>query len=186
MLFEVTKYQSPVNPGNTAAGEMDGSMQIATTSQKLFDVINQVDHGKTVHWFTAGSWSMHQLLQELLNKTGPADLWISSYAFGETPARIICDLKHTGIIKSLHCIIDKRVDIRSASALTMLRNACDMIKLCETHAKVTVIKNDQWFLVVGGSANYSANRRLEIGYISCDAVIANLYQNVIIDELRNN
>lgn len=183
MLFEVKKYQSPVATPQEDPALISAADQLAPGHVKLSELINLVDHGKTVHWISTGCWSMHHLLQKILEKTGPADLWISSYTFGETPTRTICDLKHTGIIKSLYCIIDSRVDVRAASALTMLRNACNKIKLCETHAKITVIKNDQWFLVVGGSANYSTNKRLEVGYVCGDAVIANLYQNVIINEL---
>jgi hypothetical protein len=184
MLFEVKKYQVDQQPAAGAAAVVDGSQQQFASYTRLEDVIEIVDHGKTTHWFSLGDWSMHQMLQKLLEKTGPADVWISSYAFSEKPARLLCDLKDAGTIKDLYCIIDSRVDTRSASALTMIRNASTQIKLCETHAKITVIKNDQWFLVVVGSANYTSNKRFESGCICSNAVIANCYKILIEDELE--
>lgn len=185
MLFEVKKYQIKETPVATAAADDDND-QVFCDSEKLVDVINQVDHGKTIHWFSTGDWSMHQMLQKLLEKTGPADVWISSYAFSEKPARLLCDLKDTGAIKKLSCIIDSRVDVRSASALSMMRNKCDALKLCATHAKVTILKNDQWFLVVVCSANYTTNKRIETGCICTNAVIANCYKTLIEDELKRD
>jgi hypothetical protein len=183
MLFDVKKYKPLEQPVASAAGIIDDCDIAVPDSAKLQDLINLVDHGRSIVWVSLGDWSMHQLLQKLLEKIGPADAWISSYAFSEKPARTLCDLKATGVIKNLYCIIDSRVDVRSASALAMLRNACTELKLCSTHAKVTVLKNDNWFLVVGGSANYTTNKRIESGYISTSAVVASFNQKWIIDEL---
>ena len=187
MLFQVKKYEPPVaSPGNTTSGLIDESDIISPGTTKLNDVINLVDHGKNVVWVSLGCWSMHQLLEKVLEKIGPADAWISSFAVSEKPARVLCDLKHTKQIKSLRCIINTRIDVQSQSALSMLRNNCDELKLCHTHAKVTVLKNDQWFLVIGGSANYTNNRRIESGYISTNAGIASFNQKWITDELRKS
>lgn len=176
MLFEVKKIaDSP--PINTGSGVVEQSEN--RFSAKLQEVINQVDHGRSVHWVSRGDWSMHQLLQALLLKTGPADVWISSYAFSELPARTVCDLKAAGVIKKLVCIIDSRVDVRSASALAMLRNAADSLKLLDTHAKVTVIKNEEWFLVVAGSANYTTNKRFEAGFICGEASVCSFHKSWI-------
>ena len=184
MLFEVKKLEKLVALATSASGLVDGGQQLVAAVEKLHDVINLVDHGRTVNWMSDGDWSMHQLLQELLQKIGPADVWISSYAFSELPARTVCDLKTTGVITKLHCIIDSRVDVRSASALSMLRNSCNAIKLCATHAKVTVLKNNEWFIVIVGSANYTTNKRYECGIISTDAGICHFHKNWIENELQ--
>ncbi len=184
MLFEVSKYKKQDPPAAGDAGIVDDNDQLAPTSPRLMEVINLVDHGRTIHWMSEGDWSMHQLLQSLLQKTGPADVWISSFAFSELPARVICDLKDTGVIKQLKCIIDSRVDTRSASALAMLKNACNELKLCATHSKVTVLKNEEWFVAVVGSANYTSNKRIETGIITAIPVIASFHQKWIDNELR--
>jgi len=183
MLFEVKKLKEQEHDSTAGAGIVDASDHVAAATLKLQPVIDLVDHGKTVHWVTEGDWSMHQLLEKLLEKTGPADVWISSYAFSELPARKLADMKLAGMIERLICVIDSRVDVRSASALTIMKNTSSNIKLCHTHSKVTVIKNDTWFLVVVGSANYTTNKRYETGLISTDASVAKFHLKWIANEL---
>lgn len=183
MLFEVNKYKIPEQLPAGPSGSIDQGDIIAPSGEKLSELINLVDHGRTLTWMSAGDWSMHHMLEALLNKTGPADVWISTYAFSERPARLVSVLKNAGTIKNLFCLIDSRVDVRAPSALAMMRNNCDRLKLCATHAKVTVIKNDHWFLVVVGSANYTTNKRIEAGFISTDSAIVSFHQKWIINEL---
>jgi hypothetical protein len=182
MLFKVQKIQL-AETKSAGQGVADSSDHVAAPSMKLQDVTHLVDHGRTVHWVSEGDWSMHQLLQKLLELTGPADVFISSYAFSELPARTIADMKATGTIRKLFCVLDSRIDVRSASALTLIKNTADKCKLTHTHAKVTVIRNDQWFLVVVGSANYTTNVRYEAGIISTDSTVASFHQKWIQNEL---
>lgn len=112
-----------------------------------------------------GQWSMHNLLRSILKITGEADVYISSYAFSELPARVIARVKETGLIRKLNCIIDNRIDVRSAGALQLMTNTCDKLKLCATHAKVTVVKNEEYSFSVICSANYTTNKRYEAGII---------------------
>lgn len=185
MLFKVEKLKQGTVLPSAGNGIEDTTEQLVSTSVKLTDVLKMVGHGKTVHWLSEGDWSMHQLLQELLmTVTGPADVYISSYAFSELPARTIANLKATGDIKNLYCLIDSRVDVRSASALSMMKNTADSLKLCHTHAKVTIIKNDEWFLAVVGSANYTTNKRYEAGIISAAGNVASFHQKWVMNELN--
>jgi hypothetical protein len=135
-------------------------------SSKLGDLIEKIEPGKTVHWVSAGDWSMHEMLVAFIAKTGPADVIISSYAFSETPTRVLASLIDDGLIKSLTCIIDSRVDTRSASALAMLRNCADDMLLTATHAKVTIVEGDYLSYAIVGSANYTVNKRFEAGIIT--------------------
>ncbi len=186
MLFKVEKIIESVTVMDDPNSVVDGALHAITSTMKLREVTEKVDHGKTVHWVSRGDWSMHQLLYKLLEKTGPADVYISSYAFSEKPARALADMKHNGIIQKLFCVIDSRIDVRSASALAMIKNMADYHKLTTTHAKVTLIKNKNWLLTVVGSANYTTNKRYETGFICSDAEVFNLHQTWILDELRND
>ncbi len=103
MLFKVEKIIEPVTVMDDPNSVVDGGLHAIAGSMKLQEVTLMVDHGKTVHWVSRGDWSMHQLLYKLLEKTGPADVYISSYAFSEKPARVLADMKHNGIIQQLFC-----------------------------------------------------------------------------------
>lgn len=152
-------------------------------TKKLDEVIEQIPHYDFVHWVSHSYWSMHELLLACLQHSGPADVYISSYAFSEQPARLLADLKGRSIIRQLHCLIDSRIDTRSAGALQLIQATANSCKLVATHAKVTVIVNDQHCIAIVGSANYTTNERYEAGFVSTIAQLGNFHKTWIIDEL---
>lgn len=182
MLFELSKSEDV--PEHNASSAFDQKLQHrVTASNKVHDVLAMVQPGCCVHWLSDGEWSLHDLLLGLLQITGPADVYLSSYAFSEYPARLIADLKDRKIIRSLFCLIDSRIDKRSASALTLVTNCADQLKLVNTHAKVTVIENSANIFCIIGSANYTTNKRYEAGMIISDAVVSSFHKKWICDEL---
>jgi len=159
--------------------------QAMSNDETLQSVIALIEPFTNIFWVSNGDWSMHELLLELLNITGPAVVHISSYAMGETPARIIAQLKNTGMIKSLHCVLDSRIDVRTAGSFQLMKAISDEIVLVDTHAKVTVIKNDAWNIAVIGSANYTENKRYESGIISTHHDVANMQLKWITKALKD-
>jgi hypothetical protein len=142
-------------------------------SLELKSVLNLITMDATVYWVSDGNWSMHQLLLGILTMTGPAHVAISSYAMSETPARVLSQLKDLGNIITLRCVLDNRVDVRSAGSLQLIKTISDDFSLVDTHAKVTLVKNDEWQISVVGSANYTENKRYEAGIVT---TAANAYQ----------
>lgn len=152
-------------------------------SAKIESVLQQVEPNACVHWVTEGDWSMHDLLIGLLMISGPATVYLSSYAFSEYPARIINDMKDRKMITKLYCLIDSRIDKRSASALTLVQNCSDKCKMVNTHAKVTLIISDTIELAVISSANYTTNRRYETGVIIAHPGVVNFHKKWMENEL---
>jgi hypothetical protein len=165
MLFQLNTIE--VNEPNDlgTGGKPTTAHQRTPDSMKLNEVLTLVQANACVHWVTNGDWNMHDLLIGLLNITGAADVHLSSYGFSDYPARIIADLKERKIIKKLYCLIDNRIDKRSASALAIIKNMADGFLMLNTHAKVTVIEGGTNNLVVIGSANYTTNKRYEAGVV---------------------
>lgn len=152
---------------NVSGGLISGAMiDCMSDDFTLKSVIKLIQPGANIFWVSDGKWSMHELLLELLNITGPAEVFISSYAMSETPARILTQLKNAGDIKTLNCVLDNRVDVRSAGSYQLMLSMCDKIVLLKTHAKVTVVINNKWKIAVIGSANYTENERYEAGIIT--------------------
>lgn len=137
-------------------------------SMLLNDIMKNVSPGVCVFWVSNGDWSMHEMLLALLEKTGPADVWMSTYAMNETAARVISQLKDENVIEHLYCLLDDRVDVRSAGSLQLIRAMTDKCTLLHTHAKVTAIRNSKFKISVIGSANYTENKRFEAGIVVCD------------------
>src|SRR5689334_1909987 len=90
-LFEKEKKET------VSGGMMQHSMRKAmSVNEPLQKVLSIIEPFTDVFWVTNGEWSAHELLMGLLNITGPAMVHISSFAMGETPARILAQLKNCG------------------------------------------------------------------------------------------
>lgn len=154
-------------------------------TKKLDEVTTALPEFDFIHWVSNGDWSMHELLLACLQHTGDATVYISSYAFSEHPARLIADLKQSGVIQKLYCLIDSRIDTRSAGALQLIQNTADKFVLMDTHAKVTIIKNDRISVCIVCSANYTTNRRYEAGFVSTMPALSLFHEQWMQHELDN-
>lgn len=165
---------------NKGSGILPVDIQATIADIPLFSMLReQLSKKSIVYWRSNGEWSMHQLLLQLIDIIGPADVYISSYAFGETPARIIANLKEKGLIKSLHCLLDDRVESRTAGSMQLISSIADSFATTMTHAKVTLLKNDLHTVSVVGSANYTENKRWEAGVIDNNPDIFSFYYEFI-------
>lgn len=188
MLFDMPKQKDP-EPVKTDGAVITGeAQQLSPSNYVLQDLLALIRDNTCVHWVSDGDWSTHELLHSILQLAGPADVYLSSYAFSEYPARLIADLKERKVIKNLYCIIDSRLDVRSASALTIIRNVATRCELLNTHAKVTVIENDEYSIAIVGSANYTTNKRYESGIVVTEKKIVDFHKQWLIkamDKIRS-
>lgn len=183
--IDFERYVKPAEE-KVGGGLMTGALtEVMNNSFELKEVIKLIKPEANVLWVSDGKWSAHQLLMALLNITGTADVYISSYAMSETPARHLVKLRETGIIRSLFCVLDNRVDTRTAGTLQIVKSICNDYALVDTHAKVTLLQNSLWNIAVIGSANYTENNRYEAGIISCTEAAVYLQLKWIIKALKN-
>lgn len=97
-------------------GVMNAEGQEITLASDITTIMEQINENPIVHFWTDGAWSMHQLLSGLLQLVGASDVWMSTYALSETSVRAMHKLMEEGLIQSLYCVIDNRVDTRSAAS----------------------------------------------------------------------
>lgn len=166
----VTLKEKPVG-GGVISGNMK---EVMSENMQLRSVVKLIEPGATIYWVSNNDWSMHELLLEILNITGEAEVYISSYAMSETPARILSQLKSTGMITKLHSVLDNRIDVRTAGSYQLMKAISDELVLVDTHAKVTVVQNKNWNVAVIGSANYTENKRYEAGVVTLNEEAVNL------------
>lgn len=145
---------------------------------EFFKELPQLKQGSTIYFATVGKWSSHELLAYLLSITGPADVGISTYSMTEDPARLIVDFMSQGIIRKMHLVSDKRFKTHQPNAY-QLAIANFPVFLTDIHAKVMVIRNEQWDVVVLGSANFTRNKRREVGCIVADSATAAFYDDLL-------
>jgi hypothetical protein len=167
MLF--TKKDIKKNPSaKQQVGFSSNEPSKTFTLQSLKDLesnIGQLETGFHYHFWSKGQWSMHELLQFIVQKVGKSDVWMTTWTITENPVRCLFGLKKDNLIGELHCILDYRIKGRKPGPFQFLKKIADSITLTQCHAKSLVIVNENWKVSVVGSANFSQNPRLEAGVI---------------------
>lgn len=151
----------------------------------VLEVADLLDSAKHVHWVSRAEWSAIDLLLSILAKHDLAPtIYMSTYAFSEKPARVLANLLDEGKISLLYCVIDSRVDVRSQSALQLIKGCATKLVMADTHAKVTTIIYPEHRYTIVGSANYTSNKRIEAGIVSTCAEVSMFHYKWIADELN--
>ena len=158
---------------------------IGKSNEKLHQVFGKVIDGQSVHYASLGDWSTHDLLFFLLEQTGPARVYFTTWAISEYAIRQLYQFIEHGLILELKGIFDYRNGIRKPAELQFLQKITTDIKAAKCHAKVTIIENDNWGISVVGSANYTRNPRIEAGVLCCDKTVAAFHRDWILKDLSN-
>jgi hypothetical protein len=161
-------------------------LTIGKANEKLHQVFGQVAQNQSIHYVSLGDWSTHDLLFFLLEQTGPARVYFTTWAISEYAIRQLYQFIEQGLILELKGIFDYRNGIRKPAELQFLQMITTDIKAAKCHAKVTVIENDHWGISVVGSANYTRNPRIEAGVLCCDKVVTAFHRDWILRELSNS
>jgi hypothetical protein len=141
--------------------------------------LHSLQQGESMHFVSEGIWSMHEMLEEMLRKSGPADVYITTWTITEFPVRRIVMLKEEGLIKSLSCLLDYRIRGRKPGPFQLLQFNASRLALAKCHAKVAIAVNEEWALSCVGSANLSRNPRFEAGVVSASRADAEFHKSWI-------
>jgi hypothetical protein len=158
--------------------------QIGKSLLVLAEMVEELGHNQTVQYCTGGRWSMHEMVRMILLKTGPAKVWMTTWTITEEPMRVLLDLIKTGYISELSAVLDYRIEKRKPEAFQLASNIITRIKLTKCHAKVAVIRNEEWNITIVGSANFSKNPRIEAGVIFTDKESADFHIQWIDDVIE--
>lgn len=143
----------------------DARFVVGRKKVDLQHVLGEIRPDEHVHVPSMGSWSMHHVLGYVLSKTGPADVWLTSWSITEEPIALIVEHLERGAIRKLNALFHDRVEAMNPAAHSMARFNLQ-VKLAKVHAKTLVVINDSWGVSVKGSANFTRNPRIE-NYIIC-------------------
>jgi hypothetical protein len=152
---------------------------LISNRQKLQDAFGDIRQGDNIFFMNFGRWSAHDLIMYALRYTGPSALHMTVWAISEKAARLLQSAIDSGAIQSIHCILDRRIEIRNARVIATVRNLCTRFAFVDCHAKLFVLKNDRWCLSILTTANLSNNLRIEAGHIYTDPAIGNMIIEMI-------
>lgn len=157
---------------------------LARSGQNLRECIGELQQNTCTMYVTGGRWSAHELRAHILTLTGPARVFMSTWAMSEDSSRLLLTGIESGLITELNCIFDRRLPVRKPGIMQLASKLCTRISLVDCHAKVTVIQNDQWGVSIIGSANDTNNKRIEAGVISTDREAAEFNANWMLQQLE--
>lgn len=173
---DITVEDLPAEKRSVAGMDEDGNtFNIFRYYERIENVIGELIPGRNIHFACLVEWSMHELLDYILQKVGPSKVYIATWSIGETGARYLVDLIEKGLITELQGIFDFRSSNRHPEAFHLAKQYVSKLRLYPCHAKVTVIINDHWQIVVNGSANYTNKKRIESGVISINNDVAQMH-----------
>lgn len=159
---------------------------IIKAKEKLEPYFGSLVQNTTYHFATAGRWSQFELMHFILSQTGPAKIYFSTWKINEFVASNLFHLVNSGIITEMYAILEKRIPVTSPKAKDLVEANCVKIHICDNHSKVIVIENEDWNVVINGSANMTINPRIESGIVSTIKEVANFHKSWILNEIINH
>jgi hypothetical protein len=151
------------------------------------EAIGDIDTGCEIFGLTGGQFSLVDLITYCLEKTGPADVIISTWTAANADIGFAHTMLSDGRIKSLRFVIDASFPVRQPIYCAALRERFGdkSIRITRSHFKFVLITNEKWSLVIRTSMNLNLNRRLESFEISDDSELSG-HLIEFIDELFSN
>jgi hypothetical protein len=137
---------------------------IDTTEQTLSKSIGQLIQGKTLHYYSNGSFNLVRLLLYIIKQTGPVHVFMTSYSISQTSIEQLKNKIDKGDILSYRVIVDNRVRSLSPKPFQMLATSFDY-RCSAIHSKVALLWNDSWKISIVTSQNATDNPKLERGTI---------------------
>lgn len=162
------------------------SSMSGTGAAVIKELFGSIEKGQSIHYATSGHWNAHELLEHLIQKTGPAKLYLTTWAMSENPVRTILNLIDSGMITELNCVFDLKVQDRAPKVFQLIQGITSRVRLVHCHAKVFVLENESWGISNNGSANWTRNPRMESGVLSADPAVAKFHKNWIMKLINEN
>lgn len=142
-----------------------------------------LDHSTELYVLTFGQFSLLDAVQAILEKTGPADVTISTWTAATADLTRAEKFLGNRTIRSLRFLVDRSFLTRQPGYARQLVKAFgnDAIRTTRTHAKFAIITNDQWSVVVRTSMNMNENPRLEHLEVGHDPTLAQFLADIVDD-----
>jgi len=153
-----------------------GKVSFQMASKNLASTIGEINQEETIHFFSNSEWSMPDLIDYITNQIGPCSLRLTSFSF-TLPALIhIKNLIELRLINKVQFLIDKSV-LHQHGKIQQLKLMPIEVKLLKCHAKIILLENENFKLVVVSSANINRNPRWEAGSIMTSKLAYDFYSN---------
>jgi hypothetical protein len=130
--------------------------------------------GREIFGLTKGQFSLIDMIEAVLQRTGPARLSISTWTAAGTDVSTTLDLIASGRVTAARWLVDLTFTRRCPQLAARIRQAFgpEAIRVSKNHAKFTLIENGTWRVVIRTSMNLNHNPRLEDFTVAHDPDLA--------------
>ena len=148
------------------------------------DALADFGRGLETYCLTFGQFSLMDAVEAVLEKTGPAEVALSTWTAGAADLSRSAESLRNGNIRSLRFVVDCSFGQRQPGYLAQVRELFgdECVRSTRTHAKFVVITNDEWSVAIRTSMNLNENPRLENIEVSDDPALAGFLLRVV-DEI---
>jgi len=157
-------------------------------AQSAAEAIAQLERdGCELIGLTRGQFSLSDLIEAILDKTGPASLSISTWTAAHSSVATMLQLLQSGKITGCRWLVDTTFVRRVPQLVAEIRRSFgdDAIRVTRTHAKFATISNESWQVAIRTSANINQNPRMESYEIGHDPQLCAWLEQVMDDVWRN-
>jgi len=132
--------------------------------------IGELSPGCELFAFNKGQFYLVDIIAHILRQIGKSDIDILTWAIGNETIDKLVSLQSKGLINQLRIIIDYSYATMHPEYCHKLRQIFgdEAIRVTKNHAKITLIRNQEWNISIRSSMNLNENRRLEYFEISDD------------------
>lgn len=117
------------------------------------------------------------VLQWILDQTGPADIKISSFSISEEFLRRIYFIGKKNLVRSLEIVLDHKATNKTLLLWPFIAQTVRNCYLSTNHSKVLLVSNDKWKVAMVTSQNLTRGNRYESGFLTTDpSVFASLQE----------
>lgn len=144
-------------------------------------VVTGLVHGARILGLTRGCFSLIDLINSILKKTGPAHVICTTWSAGIKDVHQVEWMKDSEMIKSFKLITDHSYVTRQSQYAMTIEDLFgkENIRTSEVHAKFVLIHNENWKVTIRTSMNLNANKTCESFEIDEDQEIFDFYMNFI-------
>ncbi|ADG67960.1 hypothetical protein Plim_2133 [Planctopirus limnophila DSM 3776] len=151
--------------------------------QTAAEAIAGLDHVHEIYGFTKGQFGLLQLLEAILERTGPARVSLSTWTAARHEIQTLDRHVKAGRLLSMRWLIDFSFARRDPEAAHQIRQTfgLDAIRVAQNHSKFALIEAEGWELVLRTSMNLNMNPRLEDFTLAHDPALASFLRDVLND-----
>jgi hypothetical protein len=106
------------------------------------------------------------LLGWILEQTGPADVFVSTFSTSDAFLRGFYNLKKKGLVLKSVLLADLKASKKTYKLYKEMQQNFDAVYLGQNHSKVVLVQNDRWTVTVISSQNQTYGDRAECTLIT--------------------